>query len=137
MAYIPYVDKFCKYYINNTGETSVKGKLVQPDTAADNQVILTTNDSYECIGVIDEAGIPNGSRVRVCLGGATQVLLEDNVGSTRGYWAGAGDSGYAEAAAAPPGVVLQHFREIGHFTETVAAGGVGTHVLAELAMHFN
>jgi hypothetical protein len=137
MSYLPYSDRICKYYINNTGETSVKGKLVQFDTAADNQVVLTTTDSYECIGVIDEAGIPNGSRVRVCLGGAAEVLLEDNIGSTRSYWAGAGDAGYAETAAAPPGVVIQHFREIGHFSETVAAGGPGTHVLAQLVLHFN
>lgn len=128
--------KMYQYVINNTGETSIKGKLVQNDSTT-GQVILTTNDSFECVGVIDEAGVANGSTMRIITGGETAVLLEDNVGSTAGYWAGAGDSGYAEVAAAAPGLVLQHFREIGHFSETVAAGGVGTHVLAKLIMHFN
>jgi hypothetical protein len=124
------------YVINNTGETSVKGKLVQPDSTS-GQVVLTGNDELDCIGVIDEAGIANGSVMRIVTGGRTQVLLEDNTGSTAGYWAATGDAAYAQSLAAPPGAVLAHFQEIGHFIETVAAGGAGTHVLAEIIMHFN
>lgn len=135
MAYLPGESKY-DFVINNTGETSVKGKLVQPDSTS-NQVVLAATDSLDPIGVIDEAGVANGSMMRIITNGRAKVLLEDNTGSTAGYWAGTGDSGYAQAAAGPPGVVIGHFQEIGHFIETVSATGAGTHVLAEIMMHFN
>jgi hypothetical protein len=136
MTYLPQPTTIYDTVINNTGETSVKGKLVKADSTT-GQVVLTENDSKECIGVINQTGVANGSNMVIVTGGKAQVLLEDNVGTTAGYWAGAGDAGYAETAASAPGVVVGHFQEIGHFIETVAAGGAGTHVLASLIMHFN
>jgi hypothetical protein len=135
MAYLP--DKpLYAFMINNTGETSVKGKLVKPDSTS-NQVVLTGVDDLSPIGVIDEADVANGSMMRIIIGGRGHVLLDDNAGSTSGHWAGTSEAGYAQSSASPPGAVLGHFQEIGHFIETVAAGGVGTHVLAEIIMHFN
>jgi hypothetical protein len=128
--------KLIKYIINNTGETSVKGKLVEMDTTT-NQVVLTTLQSDVCIGVIDEAGIANGATMRIVTGGETEVLLNDNVGCTAGDWAATGEAGgYARVSASPIAAPV-HFDEVGHYTETVAAGGAGTHVLAKLIMHFN
>lgn len=134
MAYLPST-KMYKYIINNTGETSVKGRLVESDSTT-NQVTLTDADSNHCIGVIDEAGIENGSVMRIVTLGETQVLLNDNLGSTAGQWVGCGEEGYAITQASPPAAPT-HFQEIGHVTETVAAGGVGTHVLVSIIMHFN
>ena len=127
--------KMYKWVINNTGETSIKGRLVELDTT-DNQVILTDANSNHCVGVIDEAGITNGNSMRIVTGGETSVLLDDNTGSTAGDWAGTSEAGYALATVSPPAAPT-YFKEIGHFTETVAAGGGGTHVLAKLIMHFN
>jgi hypothetical protein len=135
MSYLPGQPTYI-FLINNTSETSVKGKLVQPDSTA-GQVVLTSVDSLDPIGVIDEAGVPNGSMMRIITGGKAEVLLDENTGATSGYWAGTGESGYAQAATSPPGAVLGHFQEIGHFIETVAAGGVDTHVSAKIIMHFN
>ena len=133
MSYLP-PTKTYKWVINNTGASSEKGRLVEMDTTT-NQVIFTTSNSLETIGVIDEAGIANGSTMRIVLGGDAEVLLDDNVGCTAGDWASAGESGYADAAGGPNPVT--HFQEVGHYSETVAAGGAGTHVLAKLIMHFN
>lgn len=134
MSYLP-ATKMYKYIINNTGEASVLGRLVESDST-NNQVTLTDVDSNHCIGVIDEAGIANGNMMRIVIGGDTKVLLNDNLGSTAGQWAGTGEAGYATAQANPPAAPV-HFKEIGHFIETVAATGAGTHVLAKIIMHFN
>lgn len=126
--------KIYKYIINNTGVASEKGRLVEMDTTT-NQAIFTTANSLEPIGVIDESGIANGDTMRIVVGGDTEVLLDDNVGCTAGDWASTGQIGYADATVNPNPIT--HFQEIGHYSETVAAGGVGTHVLAKLIMHFN
>lgn len=134
MSYLP-PTKIYKYIINNTGETSVKGKLVKADITT-NQAVLTGLNDINSIGVIDEAGVTNGNGMRIVTGGEGEVLLDDNTGSTAGDWAGTGEAGYAQAAVSPPAAPT-HFQEIGHFIETVAATGPGTHVMAKLIMHFN
>lgn len=135
MTYLT-ITKLEKYIINNTGETSVKGKLIEMDTTT-NQAVLTTLQSAVCIGVIDEAGISNGNVMRIITGGNAQVLLNDNVGCTAGDWAATGEvGGYTRVSASPIAAPI-HFDEVGHYSETVAAGGAGTHVMASLIMHFN
>lgn len=123
--------------INNTGRNSIKGLLVEASSAINEAVVAAGVSSYDPIGAMYENGIPNGQPVWVVVAGVAQVLLEDGTTATRGYWAATPTvtGGRADiTTAAPPGLVLQHFREIGHGLETVASG---TDVLAKIMMHFN
>ena len=115
---------------NNTGVASVKGNLIEADGT------LTGLNCDDCIGVIYEAGIANGNDMWVVVYGKAQVLLDDNTGSTVGNWVEASEPGYANAEAGSPAAAPQHFQEIGHSLQTVAAGGGGTHVLCLVNLHF-
>lgn len=123
---------------NKTGANSVKGKLVKADTANNDAVILVAVSDDECCGIFYEDGIADGAVTWVVVNGIADVLFEDNFGPTRGDWVAtsATDAGYARAQASPA-AAPQHFEEIGHCIETVAAGGAGTHVLARCVLHFN
>jgi hypothetical protein len=123
---------------NMTGANSVQGKLVKADTATNDAVILVAVSDDECVGVFYEDGIADGQETWVAVSGIADVLFEDNVGPIRGDWVAtsASDAGYARAATTPA-ASPQHFEEIGHCIETVAAGGAGTHVLARCILHFN
>lgn len=121
---------------NNTGSASVAGQLVRADTADDDAVILTADDDDECLGVFLDDDIADGEEAWVVIAGIADVLFDDNVGPTHGDWAETGTAGYANAATSPA-AAPEHFREIGHCIETVAAGGAGTHVLGRCVLHFN
>jgi hypothetical protein len=126
---------------NKTGANSVQGQLVTPDAANDDAVVLTAANDLEIIGVFYESGIADGSEAWVVISGIADVAMEDNTASTRGNWVRTSiiEAGYADAtnAGAPAPINQTHFTEIGHCIETVAAGGVGTHILARCVLHFN
>jgi hypothetical protein len=121
---------------NKTGSASVKGTLVKADTATDNAFILTGANEVECIGVVYEAGVADGSECWIVVAGIAEVLLKDTTASTRGNWVETSDTaGRADATnAAPPGIDPSHFQEIGHAIESKSGG---TDVLAKIVMHFN
>lgn len=124
--------------VNRTGKTSVKGELVAQHLSNDNEVRLLTN-GFDGIGVIQEAGIAEGSEMWVWkIGSHCQVLAEDGVAATRGYVALGSDTvpGRAEFIDVPvatPGNP-EHWREIGHVCESK---GAGTNVLVLCDIHFN
>lgn len=120
---------------NETGGASVQGRLLRPDTATDDAVIYTDTDCDECIGVFLESGIADSAEAWVVVAGIADVAFDDNHGPTRGDWVAASEPGYAISQASPA-AAPQHFDEIGHCVETVAAGGAGTHVLARCVLHF-
>jgi hypothetical protein len=128
---------FCVRVTNRTGAASVKGTLVEADTANDNSVIVAAVDSLECFGVMYENDVADGSECWVVIGGRTPVLLEDNTSSTAGNWVETSGTtaGRADAtAASPPGAAAAHFQEIGHCIEAKTAD---TDVLAMCIVHFN
>ena len=122
--------------VNRTGESSVKGKVVSASTTADNEAILQTNE-YDAFGVIQQAGVAQGSEMWVWVTGSIcQVLFESGVTPTRGYVAICSDvDGRADQFSNPgnglPAVDI-HFKEIGHILQTGSAGG-----LALVTLHFN
>jgi len=129
---------------NRTGGSSVAGRLVRTSTSYDDAVDYTAADGDDCIGVFLDTGVSNGSEAWVVIAGIADVALETNTGSTHGNWVRTSttEAGYADATlSAPPGGGIpehdSHFDEIGHCTETVSAGGAGTHVLARCILHFN
>ena len=127
----------CKM-LNKTGGATVKGNLVSLSTATDKGVILQTN-TYDTIGVIDEAGVADGSEAWVwMLGSVCQVLYKDSTAATRGniLIADAVD-GRASDIANPGGGLPgadTHFQECGHVMESKNAG---TDVLVLAILHFN
>ena len=121
---------------NKTGAASVAGKLVKTDPANDDAVALTAAGDTECIGVFLDAGIADGAEAWIVVAGIADVLFDNNHGPTRGEWVATGAAGYATSAASPAAAPT-HFEEIGHCSETVAAGGAGTFVLARCVLHFN
>jgi hypothetical protein len=123
--------------INRTGHTSIKGEVVGPSTSADREVVLE-DAGFDPIGVVQEAGVAEGSEmwVWVC-GSICQVLMKNATAAVRGYVGLADDvDGRAYVVAVPSSnpVVAEHFREIGHCLQSVAQG---TNVLALFSIHFN
>jgi hypothetical protein len=121
---------------NKTGAPTVKGQLVEPSSSTDMAFDTSDIDDLDCIGVVYEAGVADGSDAWIWTGHGTvcQVLLKDGTASTRGNWVGTSDTaGRADATTAtPPGAVLGHFQEIGHCLESVSSG---TNVLARILFH--
>lgn len=122
---------------NKTGTTSVKGELVCASTGTDDAVELASADDTDIIGVMYSAGVTDGSEVWVVTSGIAEVLIEDGTTATRGYWAAPSSTTAGRAdltTSVPPGVVLAHFREIGHCIQSASSG---TDVLARVVLHFN
>lgn len=127
--------------VNRTGHASVKGELVTPSTTADREVVLQT-DTYDTMGVVEEAGVAEGSEMWVWqIGSVCQVLYKENTASTHGniLVADAVDgraSDIANPGGGLPGTDL-HFSECGHVLQSVAAGGAGVSNLVLAILHFN
>ena len=124
---------------NTTGANTVAGQTVKADPATNDAVILTAADDNECIGVFLDSGVADDAEAWVVVSGIADVAMEDNTAATRGNWVETSDAeaGYANAESASPIAAPQHFNEIGHCIESVAAGGGGTHILARCVLHFN
>lgn len=128
---------FLTKMINRTGHTSVKGELVGASTAADKEAILEANQ-YDTFGVVQEAGIAEGSEMWIWGDGSiAQVLFKDSVASTRGNILLAADTDGRAIDIANPGSGLPgtdtHFTECGHVLESKSAG---TNVLVLCRLHF-
>ena len=117
---------------NNTGATSEVGRLVKADTTADNAVILTAVNDAECLGVLQEDGIPDGNEIWVAVSGRVQVLLDDDTGAAAGDCLSTGEAGYALASSTP----VSPSYEVGNTVQAVSAGGAGTHVLVWTVINF-
>ena len=128
---------FLAKFINRTGGASVKGTLIAASTTADREVVKEANE-FDCIGVVQEAGVSEGSEMWVWLNGSIcQVLYKDSVAATRGYVLLAADTdGRAIDVAVPSSnpVVAEHFKECGHVMQSASAG---TNVLVLASLHFN
>ena len=121
--------------INKTGAASVAGQLVDADSTTDNAVGQAGIGDVDCIGVFLDSGIADGALAWVVVGGIADVAFDDNVAAVRGNWVATGAAaGYARTAGSPA-AAPQHFEEIGHCIESVAAGGGGTHILAKVVLH--
>jgi hypothetical protein len=124
--------------INRTGGASVKGTLVSASTSADQEAIKQANE-YDTIGVVQEAGVAEGSEMWVWVNGSVcQVLYKDSVAATHGNILIAADTDGRAIDIANPGGGLPgtdtHFKECGHVMQSV---GAGTNVLALAMLHFN
>jgi len=124
--------------INKTGETSVKGKIVEAGMTIDNSVSLMRIDVPDPLGIILDAGISDGNLMWAVISGKVAVLYGTVV--SRGTFARspqtadgvAAGLAVAEASPTPPFSTDKHFMEIGHPLETIGAPG-----LALTALHFN
>lgn len=124
--------------VNRTGHTSVKGELVTTSTSADNEVVLQS-DTYDTIGVVQEAGIAEGAEMWIwTIGSICQVLYKDSTASTHGNILVADAVDGRASDIANPGSGLPatdlHFTECGHVLESK---GAGTNVLVLASIHFN
>lgn len=123
---------------NTTGAVTVQGQTVRADPTTNDAVILTAADDTECIGVFLEAGVADDAEAWVVVSGIADVAMGNNEATIAGNWVetNSAEAGYADATGLSPAASPQHFNEIGHCIETVAAGGVGTHILARCVLHF-
>jgi len=120
-------------FVNNTG-TSVKGTIVIASTTVANGVDIAPISTAMPIGVIYENGVANGSPVKVVVYGKAQILLQNGLASSLGYWCGVSNSvaGRMFQDVTPP--VAFHNQEIGHSLQAVSSG---TNVLSTVQVHFN
>ena len=124
--------------INNTGETSVKGKLVSASPDLGGTVILQNNE-FDAFGVIQESGISNLSQMWIWVNGSIcKVMFENGIAPVAGNVAICSDvDGRADQFSNPgtglPGVEI-HFKEVGHVMESKDSG---QDVLALVMTHYN
>jgi len=127
-------------FTNKTGGASVKGTLVSPSPTTDNAVELCAS-GFDGIGVVQEAGIADASDMWVWVNGSIcQVLLKENTGCNREEVALGDDVDgriYTIAVPSSNPIQAEHFREIGHTLQTVAAPGEGNSALVLCSIHFN
>ena len=128
---------------NTTGANTIAGQVVMADPGTNDAVVIcdgaTTADSGDIpIGVFLDSGVADDAEAWVVVSGIADVAIEDNVAAVRGYWIGASadEDGYADIVDHPKNAP-DHFHEMGHCIESVAAGGGGTHILARCVLHFN
>jgi hypothetical protein len=127
---------FAVKLVNATGSASVKGSLVMADNSAFETFNLETANGIDPFGVVYEAGVPNGSRCFVVVGGVADALLTDGTSSTFGNWVAVSvtQAGRVDANAASPPNQTRHFQEVGHCFQSVTAG---VNKLCRIVMHFN
>lgn len=125
--------------LNKTGGDSVKGYIVEPSDTDDNGVKYTTNNDVDPVGVVYNAGIPDGGYMWVIVAGIADVFY--GVAVTRGTFSrvpvatdGIAVDGQAmnEPLPTSPFATDKHFQEIGHPLESR-----GTPGLAKTILHFN
>ena len=128
-------------FINKTGAPSIKGMVVMnvPSTSMGVQHILV--DVPAPIGVIYEAGVPDGEYMWVVIAGIAEVLFTNtttaSTGFARGFLTADGGSyvagkALAEAFPTTPFASDKHFYEIGQVLEAKTAGQ-----LVKCLIHFN
>jgi hypothetical protein len=126
------------WVINDTGGTSIKGYIVEPSSSTDNAVKYTDNNDVDPVGIVYDAGVPIGGRMRIVVGGIAEVYY--GVAVTRGTFSRVPivtdglSSGQAmnEPLPSSPFATDKHFQEIGHPIESR-----GTPGLAKTLLHFN
>ena len=126
------------YIINKTGGSSTKGYLVKAGSAVDNSAEYIPGGNPDPIGVIYDAGVPDGDMMRIITSGKVPVYYATAV--TRGTFARVSTAvealpngqAVSEALPTPPFSTDKHFQEIGHPLESI--GGAG---LALTDVHFN
>lgn len=129
------------YYINllnKTGGPTVKGYLVHPSSTVDLAFIYCAADEPDIVGVVYEAGIPDGLLCKVVIQGWVDIY--SSVAATRGWFIrnrqggnpGVSGMAYAEALPGSPFATDKHFMEVGHVFQTT--GGAG---LVRCVCHFN
>jgi hypothetical protein len=126
---------YCVKMTNKTGAASVKGTVVSASDTTDNAFKVNQIDGDMPIGIVYENGVADGSECWVVVAGIAEVLLVNNVSSTRSYiaYSSATVAGRIDTAASAPAANL-HFRENGHTLESKTAG---TNVLCKCSVHFN
>lgn len=124
---------------NQTGEVSVKGKLVDTHPTINEAVALVPVGIPDVIGLIEEDGIPVGGQMWIVISGIGYALF--GAGTTTGQFARgcistdtgqAAGIGTAENLPTPPFATDKHFAEIGHVIESRTGAG-----LAKVVLHFN
>ena len=116
---------------NNTGSASVKGQLVEPDPGEDNAVVTVAISSDECIGIVYDAGVADGSDMWVVVSGIADVLIDAGGCASSDRLISSATAGSADVWNVG-GAVATHFQEIGHSIGTVVGAG-----LAKVVLHFN
>ena len=124
--------------INKTGGNSIKGYIVKPSSTVDNAVEYTNGGDADPIGIVYDAGIPDGQLMRIVVAGIAEVYYSGAV--TRATFSRVSTvaeglpDGQAvnEALPTPPFATDKHFQEIGHPIESTTGAG-----LAKTIIHFN
>lgn len=118
---------------NRTGANTVKGQVVQADTANGDSFVLSIANSVNPIGIVFESGIANGSSCKVVVSGKAYALLKNGVAGVNGSWCGCSDNAGRMYQQSSPPATSEHDREIGHSLQTITSG---TNVLCLIIVHF-
>lgn len=123
--------------VNKTGAASVKGTLLATDDTTENGVRIPVSP-FDIAAVMYEDGKADGQRVKVVTSGLVEVLLENGTTAGMAGWVRASSDAYGRAVNTtdPAGLgaiaTADHFKEIGHSVQSVAAG---TDKLCKIIFH--
>lgn len=106
-------------FINDTGASSVKGMVVTSSSSVTNGVSKTAIASPLPLGIVYEAGVPNGQPVKVVTHGQCYALLADFTASNRGQWVGTAPLQGGRIVSLP---VAGTIGAVGQCLETVSSG---------------
>ncbi len=125
---------------NRTGNVTVKGEVVHPDSSNNNSVVKIVVDEPDPIGVFLHSGVANGAEAWVVVSGIADVYFVGNTTAghiARGFLTADGASyvtgqALSEAVPTSPFATDKHFYELGHVLESRTGAG-----LAKCVLHFN
>jgi hypothetical protein len=125
----------CVKLINKTGVASVKGQVVQVYATTDNAYAVNAINSDMPIGIVYDAGVADGSSVRVVVAGKADILVDSAQTIARGrvVYSSGTTAGRVDSAATVP-AASTHFRECGHMLETKTNTGS---TLCRCVLHWN
>lgn len=116
----------CVKLTNKTGAASVRGESVEPSSTTDFAVMQAASNDINPLGTFRDDGVADGSEAWIATEGLCPART-DAGGATRAYWAGSSaTAGRVDGVNNSPPSTAQHFQEMGHFLDTVAANATGT-----------
>ncbi len=123
--------QFCVKLTNKTGGNTVKGQIVEASATTARAFETAGGSSQEAIGIILEAGVPDGSEAWIVVAGTVEVLMDAGGSILKDRLVTSATAGSAEGWNVG-GAVAKHMQEIGHVLAIqVGAGLVWSDV------HFN
>jgi len=110
------------WLMNKTGAASVKGEILEGDSAVADAVEQSDANCLNAFGITYESGIADGEYMWVVVSGRCQVKMDAGGAALQDRFITSATAGRADVSNSPATAV--HFQEIGHSIGTAAANAL-------------